>query len=106
MRTIPLSSLPETSNNIIQKGLAFVREQSGSVTVPGAKRLGILPRRLHGQGGAVAVAANDAAPTRWRIPMSKLTATQLIILAAASQRRDCGDELPGDLRGKACPKDV
>src|SRR5262249_52408795 len=28
----------ETSNNIIQKGLAFVREQSGSVTVPGTKR--------------------------------------------------------------------
>jgi hypothetical protein len=36
MRIIPLSSLPETSNNIIQKGLAFAREQSGSVTVPGA----------------------------------------------------------------------
>jgi hypothetical protein len=25
-------------NNIIQKGLAFVREQSGSVTVPGTRR--------------------------------------------------------------------
>src|SRR5262249_1762878 len=36
--TIPLSSLPQTSNNIIQKGLAFVREQSGSVIVPGTKR--------------------------------------------------------------------
>jgi hypothetical protein len=35
-RIIPLSSLPKTSNNIIQKGLAFVRERSGSVTVPGA----------------------------------------------------------------------
>jgi hypothetical protein len=32
---IPCSDLPQTSNNIIQKGLAFVREQSGSVTVPG-----------------------------------------------------------------------
>ena len=31
-------SRPETSNNIIQKGLAFVREQSGSVTVPGTRR--------------------------------------------------------------------
>jgi hypothetical protein len=106
MRTIPLSSLPETSNNIIQKGLAFVREQSGSVTVPGAKRLGILPRRLHGQGGAVAVAANDAAPTRWRIPMSKLTDTQLIILSAASQRDDRGVELPANLQGKAARKVV
>jgi hypothetical protein len=38
-RTIPLSSLPQTSNNIIQKGLAFVRERSGSVTVPGANRV-------------------------------------------------------------------
>jgi len=37
-RIIPLSSLPKTSNNIIQKGLAFVREQSGTVTVPGATR--------------------------------------------------------------------
>jgi hypothetical protein len=31
---IPLSTLPQISNNIIQKGLAFVRKQSGSVTVP------------------------------------------------------------------------
>jgi uncharacterized protein len=37
-RIIPLSSLPKTSNNIIQKGLAFVGEQSGTVTVPGAAR--------------------------------------------------------------------
>jgi hypothetical protein len=35
---IPLSSLLQTSNNIIQKGLAFVREQSGTATVPGAAR--------------------------------------------------------------------
>jgi len=42
-RIIPLSNLPKTSNNIIQKGLAFGREQSGTMTVPGATRLGILP---------------------------------------------------------------
>jgi hypothetical protein len=30
-------NLPKTSNNIIQKGLAFAREQSGSVNVPGAR---------------------------------------------------------------------
>jgi hypothetical protein len=35
---IALSSLPQTSNNIIQKGLAFVCEWSGSVTVLGTKR--------------------------------------------------------------------
>jgi hypothetical protein len=28
---------PETSNKMIQKGLAFLREQSGTGTVPGAK---------------------------------------------------------------------
>jgi hypothetical protein len=28
---------PETSNKMIQKGLAFRRERSGTVTVPGAK---------------------------------------------------------------------
>src|SRR5262249_45977917 len=36
-RIIPLSSLLQTSNNIIQKGLAFGREQSGTVTVPNAR---------------------------------------------------------------------
>jgi hypothetical protein len=35
---IPCSDLPQTSKNIIQKGLAFVRERSGSVTAPGARR--------------------------------------------------------------------
>jgi hypothetical protein len=43
---IPCSDLRQTSNNIIQKGLAFARELSGSVTVPGARRLGILPCSL------------------------------------------------------------
>jgi len=56
-RIIPLSSLLKTSNNVIQKGLAFGREESGTVTVPGATRLGFLPRRLHGRGGAAVVAA-------------------------------------------------
>ena len=41
---IPCPRLPQTSNNIIQKGLAFVCERSGSVTVPGTKRaLGSCP---------------------------------------------------------------
>src|SRR5260370_41400831 len=69
-------------------------------------RLGILPRRLHGQGRAVVVAANDAAPTQRRIPMAKLTATQLIILSAASQPDDRGVELPTNVKGEATRKDV
>ena len=95
------------SNNIIQKGLAFVREQSGTVTRSGREaRLGILPHRLHGRGGAVVVAANDAAATQWRIPMSRLTDTQLIILSAASQRDDRGVELPANVKGEAARKAV
>src|SRR5260370_20876997 len=69
-------------------------------------RVGIRPRRLHGQGGAVVVAANDAAPTRRRIPMSKLTDTQLIIRSGASQRDDRGVELPANLKGEAARKVV
>jgi Protein of unknown function (DUF3489) len=68
--------------------------------------LGILPRRLHGHGGAVVVAANDAAPTQRRIPMARLTDTQLIILSAASQRDDRGVELPANVKGEAARKVV
>jgi hypothetical protein len=104
---IPCSDLPQTSNNIIQKRLAFPREQSGTATVPsGNDASGSLPRRLHGQGGAVVVAANDAAPTQRRIPMSKLTDTQLIVLSAASQRDDRGVELPANVKGEAARKVV
>jgi hypothetical protein len=38
MRIIPCPNLLQTSNNIIQKRLAFVGEQSGTVTVPGTGR--------------------------------------------------------------------
>src|SRR5262245_23319383 len=104
---IPLSSLLQTSNNIIRKGLAFVREQSGTVTVPGARcALGILPRRLHGRGGAAVVAANDAAPTQWRISMARLTDTQLVILSSASRRDDRGVDLPANVTGEAVRKAV
>src|SRR5438876_941386 len=55
---IPCSELPQTSNNIIQKGLAFVREQSATVTVPGTRRAprdpappAAWPRRGCGGGG-------------------------------------------------------
>ena len=93
----------QTSNNIIQKGLAFVLERSGSVTRSGHQtRLGILPRRLHGQGGVVVVAAKT--PHQRRIPMSTLTDTQLVILSAASQRDDRGVELPANVKGEAARK--
>ena len=50
--------MPETSNNIIQKGLAFPRQQSGTVVSSGRwTHPGILPRRLDCQGGASVVAA-------------------------------------------------
>src|SRR5215831_11777596 len=97
---------PQTSNNIIQKGLAFVREQSGSVTVSGRDALGILPRRLQGRGGAAVVAANDAASTQWRISMAKLTDTQLVILSTASRRNDRGVDLPGNVTVEAVRKAV
>src|SRR5215471_5765138 len=65
-------------------------------------RFGILPRRLHGPGGAAVVAANDAAPTQWRIPMvARLTDTQLVILSSASRRNDCGVDLPTNVTGEA-----
>src|SRR5437870_9700506 len=94
-RIIPLSSVSKTSNKISQKGLAFVREQSGSVSVPGAKRAlrdpappAAWPRWGCGGGG------NDAAPTQWRIPMARHTDTQLVILSTASRRNDRGVDLP------------
>src|SRR5215471_14462402 len=99
--------LPNASNNIIQKGLAFGREQSGTVTVPGARRaLGILPRRLHGRGGAAVVAAMTPHQRKWRIPMSKLTDTQLVILSSASRRNDRGVDLPTNVTGEALRKAV
>ena len=82
MRIIPLSSLPETSNNIIQKGLAFGCERSGG-------------------GGGERRRAN-----RMEIPMPKLTDTQLIILSTASQRDDRGVELRANLKGGAARKAV
>src|SRR5262249_18600470 len=70
-------------------------------------RFGILPRRLHGPGGAAVVAANDAAPTQWRIPMvARLTDTQLVILSSASRRNDCGVDLPTNVTGEAVRKAV
>src|SRR5262249_10074046 len=103
---IPCSGPPQTSNNIIQKGLAFVCEESGTVTAPGATRPpgpappAAWPRWGCGGGG------NDAAPTQWRIPMARLTDTQLVFLSSASRRNDCGVDLPANVTGEALRKAV
>jgi hypothetical protein len=61
----PCSDLPETSNNIIQKGLAFIGDWSGTVVKSGRhERPGILPRRLVGRGGASVVARRNARHNR------------------------------------------
>jgi hypothetical protein len=58
---IPRSSAPELSNNIIQKGLAFIGDWSGTVVKSGQhERRGILPRRLVGRSGASVVRRNVA----------------------------------------------
>ena len=52
------------------------------------------------------VAANDAAPTQWRIPMPKLTDTQLVILSSASRRNDRRVDLPTNVAAEAIRKAV
>lgn len=57
----------ENSNNIIQKALAFLRNRSSTAFNSERKmRLGILPRRLYGRGGASVVPAMDAAQSNRR----------------------------------------
>src|SRR6266852_6286226 len=104
---IPCSDLPQTSNNIIQKGLAFAREQSGSVTVPGTRRAsGSCPAGCMAKVGLRWWRQMMPHQRNWRIPMARLTDTQLIILSAASQRDDRGVELPANLKGEAARKVV
>jgi hypothetical protein len=53
--------MTQTSNKIIQKGLAFLRKQSGTLLSSGLVTCsGILPRRLHRRGGASVVRRNAA----------------------------------------------
>src|SRR5262249_56733510 len=58
------------------------------------------PRWGCGGGG------NDAAPTQWRIPMARLTDTQLVILSSASRRDDRGVDLPTNVTVEAVRKAV
>src|SRR5262249_21490644 len=43
---------------------------------------------------------------KWRIPMARLTDTQLVILSSASRRNDRGVDLPGNVTGEALRKAV
>ena len=53
--------MPEMSNKMIRKGLAFLPKQSGTLVGFGLLMCsGILPRRLHRRGGASVVRRNDA----------------------------------------------
>ena len=53
--------MAQTSNKIIQKGLAIARKQSGTLLSSGLlTRSGILPRRLHRRDGASVVRRNAA----------------------------------------------
>ena len=61
----------QTSNKIIQKGLAFLSKQSATLASSERKSSsGILPRRLDGRGGASVVRRRDAAEPK-EILMSK-----------------------------------
>src|SRR6266478_2190478 len=93
---------------MIQKGLAFRWQQSGSVARldEAAWPCGwILPCRLHCQCGASVVTAAIAVANRMEDPV-KLTDTQLLLLSAASQRDDRALEPPPNLTGGAAQKVV
>src|SRR5262249_56888021 len=87
--------------------VAWVREEGGRGTVPGARRPGdpappaAWPRWGCGGGG------DEAAPTQWRIPMvARLTNTRLVILSSASRRDDRGVDLPTNVTAEAVRKAV
>src|SRR5436190_5089678 len=97
---ISCSTSRELSNNIIQKGLAFGRDWSGTVTRSGRQgRSEILPRWLHGRGGASVVRC-DAALTERRISMSKSakmrpTASTAGPIRAAKPTQQTADDAKG-----------
>src|SRR5260370_40106134 len=88
---------------MIQKGLAFRWQQSGSVArldEAAWPRGWILPCRLHCQCGASVVTAAIVVSNRMEGPV-KLTDTQLSLLSAASQRDDRALEPSPKLTGGA-----
>ncbi len=93
---------------MIQKGLAFRLQQSGSVARldEAAWPCGwILPCRLRRQCGASVVTAAIVVANRMEDPV-KLTDTQLLLLSAASQRDDRALEPSPKLTGGAAGKVV
>src|SRR5258706_10572336 len=91
---------------MIQKGLAFRLQQSGSVARldEAAWPCGwILPCRLRRQCGASVVTAAIVVSNRMEDPV-KLTDTQLLLLSAASQRDDRALEPSPKLTGGAAAK--
>jgi len=93
---------------MIQKGLAFRWQQSGSVARldEAAWPCGwILPCRLRRQCGASVVTAAIVVANRMEDPV-KLTDTQLLLLSAASQRDDRALEPSPKLTGGAAGKVV
>src|SRR5262245_14715797 len=73
------------------------------MTVPGARRAsGSCPAGCMAVVGLWWWRQTPHAP--WRIPMARLTDTQLVILSAASQRDDRGVELPASFKGEAALK--
>src|SRR5262249_707417 len=104
---IPCPRLPQTSNNIIQKGLAFVGERSGSVSVPGTKRAwGSCPAGCMAEAALWWGRRRRPRQHNGEIPMSRLTNTQRAILSAASRRNDRGVDLPANVTGEALRKAV
>jgi hypothetical protein len=77
---------------------------------PPPKTLGILPRRLHGHGGAVVVATNDAAPTqRPRLRNAMIASDEVIAGAPGSLSRSFHGSIetataiaPRRLQGRKC----
>ena len=61
---IPCSSVPELSNNIIQKGLAFDRDWSGTVVNPGSQRRPRDPAPPASWPSGASVVRRDAAINR------------------------------------------
>ena len=84
---IPCPNAIELSNNIIEKGLAFGRDWSGTVANSGRQRRPeILPRRLVGRDGA-SVVRRDAASSRTEDLNVKVC--EEAISSASTHANDC-----------------
>jgi hypothetical protein len=95
--------MAQTSNKIIQKGLAFARKQSGTDTVPSAKtRVGILPCRPVGRGGASVVTAPDAVAAE-RNPKMSHSKTPIRTKFVRAKGRAKRPAQPGNIHSGSAP---